>query len=401
MADRKYIKWCVTAGNGCGKAGANLFCVNNGFEKADSFIAKITAMQASVYLGSGEICLEGSKCKRLLKVVCSRAGGGLNVEATVESGVGEVNDEEESQSPNEFPTVPLQKTYTKGMAKGDASLVAMPEGYGGAFGIFVRGMDDALWMATGDGSGNWKGWKSFGYELAAAPSCAKVPMGSFGGQNAVHCAILTVSDGIKLVDMQSGNATSLDGETKHAPSLVYGYHTDGQRILNLFVRANDGQLSVKQFIGNKNGSGTDIMGWQPWRGLGYKMAGAPSCLWMGGNHFDCYYRDANDNTMEAPQVLQGGQAVNLGGKTKKRLTATRTDKMETVRILVKGLDGKLWVKNWTAAGGFMDWKQIPQIEINSQPACLQTKAAPARMTCIDVAADNKIYAINFALGTLN
>ena len=276
-AGNTYVNWCVTAGNGCGKSGADLFCTNNGYEKAESFIGKVVAMQASVYLGSGEICLEGSQCKRLFKVKCFRKGG-LDVEATSETGIGEVDGEEETQSPNEFPTIPLKKIYTKGMAQGDASLVDLPPGFDGEYGIFVRGMDDALWMTTGDGKGYWKGWKSFGQELLAAPSCAAVPMGAFAGGKSVYCAIVTKTNSIALVNMQSGDVIKLDGKTKHAPSLVFGYHSDGQRVLNLFVRAYDGQLAVKQYIPNKDGGATAVMGWQPWRGLGYQLAGAPSCL---------------------------------------------------------------------------------------------------------------------------
>jgi hypothetical protein len=377
----KAVSWCLEQGGPCGAVSADLFCQTKNFTSAKNFSAA-DAKEPSVYLNNGEICT-AAECKILTSVTCVKDGNS-SVNAGVDLG---------AESGNSA----VQLTYTEGESAGDASLVKLPEGFGGKYGIFVRGLDDVLWMNTGDGNNKWNGWQSTGHETAFSPSCAFVPIGAFAVGKSVFCAVVTKSNSIKLIDMMSGKAMNLDGKTKFAPSLVYGYHSDGRRALFLFVRANDGQLAVKQFIPSDGKN----KGAQPWKGLGTKMSGAPTCLWMGNNHFDCYFRDGQDNTMEATLVLQGGQVYNLEGKTKKRLGPILTDKKSQVRVLVKGLDNKLWVRNWTAATGFKAWKQVPQVDLNSQPVCLETSVNPRRMTCIDVAADNKINALNFDMGLID
>lgn len=385
------IDWCASADGACGSAGADLFCQSRGYEQSLHFTKKATDGK-TLYFASGKACTNG-RCEALTQVVCVGADSGIDVEASSESGFGDVDDGEgAAPGPNAFPQV-VQTFDLKGQIKNDPSYVTNSGDADHPLAVFGRGMDDALWWTTGDGVSGWKGWKQIGGVLKFAPACVN-HNASFSGPKTrqIACFVVGADDAIWYTEQSAsdpdafGGFTSLGGLTKSSPSAVSAQDEAGNRALYVFVRGLDDQLWYNQFRPDMV-SNVDPVGWLGWTQIGYKMAGAPTCVAMGGNHIDCYFRDGKGQIVEAPDVFARGPQTPLGGKTEKRPGVMVADAHDEVRILVKGMDNMLWVRSWAAGSGFADWRGT-DLPMFGQPNC--RSLGDGRVSCVSADAEGKV-----------
>lgn len=392
------IDWCTSAGGKCGSAAADLFCESQGFKESLKFKKQATS-EMTIYFASGKACTNG-KCEALTQVTCSGGnGGGLQVEASSESDFGEVEGEEEEESteapgPNAFPQV-VQSFDLKGQIKNDPSVVANPADPNNPVAVFGRGMDDALWFTVGDGVSGWKGWKQIGGLIKLAPGCASHNASYNGPQTQlVSCFVVGADDAIWYTDQLPGKPGSfsgfnqLGGLTKSSPSAVGAVDEAGNRALYVFVRGLDNRLWYNQFRPEVI-SAVDPVGWLGWVPIGYEMAGAPTCVSMGGNHIDCYFRGAKGEIVEAPNVFGRGPQTPLGGETEKRPGVMVSSDFQQVRILVKGMDEMMWVKSWKSGSGFKDWRPT-ELPMFGQPSCRDL--GDGRASCVSADADGRVKA---------
>jgi hypothetical protein len=393
------IDWCTSAGGKCGSAAADLFCQSKGFSESIKFKKKATD-DVTIYFASGKACTNG-KCEALTQVTCT--GGGLNVEASAETDIGsadegeEVAEEEEEsapQGPNKFPQV-VQTFDLGGQIKNDPSVVVNKANDAAPLAVFGRGMDDALWWATGDGVSDWNGWKKIGGQIKLAPGCVS-HHSSLAGPKAyvIACFVVGMDDAIWYAEQDYGKPStfggfaSLGGLTKSSPSAVAAVDEEGHRALYVFVRGLDNQLWYNQYRADVI-SAVDPVGWLGWTQIGYDMGGAPTCVSMGGNHIDCYFRDSAGQVVEAPDVFGRGPQTPLSGETEKRPGVMVSSDFKQVRILVKGMDDMMWVRSWKASSGFADWRPT-ELPMFGQPNC--RSLGDGRASCISADADGKVKA---------
>lgn len=395
------IDWCTSEGGKCGSAGADLFCQSKGFSESLKFKKKATD-DITIYFASGKACT--SDCEALTQVTCTGGPDGLDVEASSESDFGSVDEadeasaeeEEEStpQGPNKFPQV-VQTFDLGGQIKNDPSLVVNKADKSAPFAVFGRGTDDALWWATGDGVGDWNGWKKIGGEIKLAPGCVS-HHSSLNGPKAyvIGCFVVGMDDAIWYTEQAFGEPKTfsgfypLGGLTKSSPSAVAAVDEGGHRALYVFVRGLDNKLWYNQYRADVI-SAVDPVGWLGWTVIGYDMGGAPTCVSIGGNHIDCYFRSAKGEIVEAPDVFGRGPQTALGGETEKRPGVVVSSDFKQVRILVKGMDDMMWVKSWKAGSGFKDWRPT-DLPMFGQPNC--RSLTDGRATCISTDADGKVKA---------
>jgi len=389
------IDWCTSAGGKCGSAAADLFCQSKGFAESIKFKKQATD-DITIYFASGKACTDG-RCEALTQVTCT--GGGLDLEATVETDIGEVEEEQEEaesepQGPNEFPQV-VQTFDLGGQIKNDPSFVVNKADQSAPFAVFGRGMDDALWWTTGDGVSDWNGWKKIGGQIKFAPGCVS-HHSSLSGPKAyvIACFVVGMDDAIWYAEQSHaqpgkfGGFTSLGGLTKSSPSAVAALDEAGHRALYVFVRGLDNQLWYNQYRADVI-SAVDPVGWLGWTQIGYNMAGAPTCVGMGGNHIDCYFRDSTGQIVEAPNVFARGPQTPLGGETEKRPGVIVSSDFKQVRILVKGMDDMMWVRSWRSGSGFNDWRPT-DLPMYGQPNC--RSLADGRASCVSADTDGKVKA---------
>lgn len=392
------IDWCASAGGKCGSAGADLFCQSKGFAESTKFKKQSTTGK-TIYFASGKACSNG-QCEALIQVTCSGgAGDGLNVEASAESDIGEVEGEEQDQEadnsppgPNAFPQV-VQSFALNGQIKNDPSFVTNPADPGHKFAVFGRGMDDALWWTVGDGVSDWKGWKKIGGGIKLAPGCVTHHSSLSGPKTyVIACFVVGLDDAIWYTQQFSdkpgsfGDFGELGGKTKSSPSAVAAQDEAGNRALYVFVRGLDNRLWYNHYRADLI-SDVDPVGWLGWVPIGYELGGAPTCVAMGGNHVDCYFRDAKGQIVEAPDVFGRGPQTPLGGETEKRPGVMVSSDFKQVRVLVKGMDDKLWVRSWKAGSGFKDWRPT-DLPMYGQPNC--RSIGEGRVSCVSADADGNV-----------
>lgn len=395
------IDWCASKGGACGSAGADLFCQSRGYEQSLHFTKAHTDAK-TLYFASGKACNDGT-CEALTEVVCSSgAAGGLEVEATSESSVGEVDDADDgaaSPGPNAFPQV-VQTFPLKGQIKNDPSYVVNKADPDHPFAVFGRGMDDALWWTSGDGVGGWKNWKQIGGGIKFAPGCTSHHSSAAGPKAyVIACFVVGLDDAVWYTEQYSNDPgrfsgfTSLGGATQSSPSAVAAADELGNRALYVFVRGLDNRLWYNHYRVDVI-SNVDPVGWLGWTPIGYDMAGAPTCVAMGGNHVDCYFRDSNGQIIEAPDVFARGPQTPLGGETQKRPGVMVSADFKQVRILVKGMDDRLWVRSWKSGSGFADWRGT-ELAMLGQPNCRSLGDGRASCVSVDGTGNVKVDVIPF------
>lgn len=362
----KRIDWCKEWGEKCGKPAAQAFCWYQDMGKVMSFTIDEALSVPTRIISTGQICDKG--CDSFKKIVCAPKEGeqvlfdddGTGASATEEAGNGDPNAPDNADS-NGRPAGSEQDLG--GVINGDLSVVGLPAGQQDKIAIFGRG-GDGLWWRSGGGANTWStDWSRIGGgQIQYTPSCVVF-------NKSVSCFVVGLDDALWWVSQnKSGGWTgyqSLGGSVASAPSAVVAQDAKGSQAIYVFVRNAAGYLTVKAYYKDPE---TDLYAWADYRDINKKLVGAPTCVAMGGSHVDCYARKNDKSTVEFSNVLTNGQTVNLGGETNKRPGIMVSPDHKHVRIMVRGMDGKLWHKKWKAGAGFADWAPT-DFDVGSQPVC--------------------------------
>jgi len=387
----KRLDWCKEWGEKCGKPAAQAFCWYQDMGKVLSFTQDQAISLPTRIISSGQICDTG--CDSFKKIVCAPKEGeevlfdddGSGASATEEAGNGDPNAPDNSDSNGRAAG---SEQDLGGNIKGDISVVNLPAGSDDRIAIFGRS-GDGLWWRSGGGANTWTtDWTQIeGGQIEYSPSCVVF-------NKRVSCFVVGLDDALWWVS-QSNNGgwtgyQSLGGALAGSPSAVVASDAKGSQAIYVFVRDTAGFLNVKAYYKDPE---TDLYAWADWRGINKKLVGAPTCVAMGGSHVDCYGRNSKKNTVEFPNVLTNGPTTNLGGETDKRPGVLVSADNKQVRIMVQGMDGKLWHKKWKAGEGFADWAPT-DFDVGGQPAC-KYEFDTEMYWCFDVKGDGSVRSRRF------
>ncbi|MCA0433254.1 MAG: hypothetical protein LCH46_08315 [Proteobacteria bacterium] len=388
----KRLDWCRVWGEQCGAPAAQAYCWYRDMGKVVSFAQDPDPDGPTQVIKTGEVC-DGGNCASFKKIVCaSKEGEATNFD---EDDGGVAQQGGDGNPPPDQQAAPAAKEQNLGgQVTGDLSVsqVWKPNGY--RIALFARGTNGALWWRPGSGSGPWAAnWEQVGGVMKYSPSCT-----SF--QKRIHCFVVGQDDALWTTSQdKDGNwypFKSLGGFVNASPSAVAAKDGNGSDALYVFVRTTNNALSVRAYLKDQD---TELFGWADYRGLKKTLWSAPSCTFMGGDHVDCYMRKENGNTIELPEVLKGGSALDLGGQTEKRPSVIVGATQKLVRVLVKGTDGVLWHRTWKSETGFADWKSTG-IPLDGQPQC--SYVADSKLYwCFDILADKSVRARRFAASPFN
>lgn len=387
----KRLDWCKEWGEKCGKPAAQAFCWYQDMGKVMSFsIDKAISLPTRV-ISSGQICDTG--CDSFKKITCASKDGeevlfdddGSGASATEDAGNGDPEAPDNADS-NGRPAGSEQDLG--GAIKGDISVVSLPAGMDDKIAIFGK-RGDGLWWRSGSGANTWAGdWSQIeGGQIKYSPSCV-----SFN--KSVWCFVVGLDDALWTVTSnKSGGWTgyqSLGGTLTGSPSAVVSTDGNGSPAIRVFVRNTAGTMSVKSYVKDQD---TDLYAWTDWSGINKKLVGPPTCVSMG-THIDCYGRNEAGNTLEFPLVLTNGKTVNLGGNTEKRPGVMVSGDHKQVRIMVRGMEGKLWHKKWKSGEGFAEWAPT-DFDVAGQPQCKYVYDTKTYW-CFDVKSNGSVRTRRFA-----
>lgn len=387
----KRLDWCKAWGENCGKPAAQAFCWYQDMGKVLSFSIDEGISLPTRIISTGQICDTG--CDSFKKIVCAPKEGeqvlfdddGSGASATEEAGNGDPNAPDNSDS-NGRPAGAEQDLG--GAIKGDLSVVSLPAGFGDKIALFGK-RGDGLWWRSGGGANTWDAdWSRIGDgQIKYSPSCVTF-------NKSVWCFVVGLDDALwNVTSNKSGGWTgyqSLGGVVAGSPSAVVAMDAKGSPAIYVFVRNTSGSLSMKAYYKDPE---TDLYAWADWRGINKKFAGAPTCVAMGGSHVDCYARNEAGNTLEFPTVLTTGKTLNLGGETEKRPGVMVSSDRKQVRVMVRGMDGKLWHRKWKSGEGFTEWAQT-DIDVAGQPQCKYVYDTKMYW-CFDVKSNGAVRARRF------
>jgi hypothetical protein len=387
----KRLDWCKVWGDKCGKPAAQAFCWYQDMGKVLSFSMDEAISLPTRIISTGQICDTG--CDSFKKIVCAPKDGeqvlfdddGSGASATEEAGNGDPNVPDNSDS-NGRPAGAEQDLG--GTIKGDLSVVSLPAGFGDKIALFGK-RGDGLWWRSGGGANTWDAdWSQIGGgQIKYSPSCVTF-------NKSVWCFVVGLDDALWTVTSdKSGGWTgyqSLGGVITGSPSAVVATDAKGSPAIYVFVRNTSGSLSMKAYYKDPE---TDLYAWADWRGINKKFAGAPTCVAMGGAHVDCYARNEAGNTLEFPTVLTTGKTLNLGGETEKRPGVMVSSDHKQVRVMVRGMDGKLWHRKWKSGEGFAEWAPT-DIDVAGQPQC-KYEYDTKMYWCFDVKSNGAVRARRF------
>ncbi|NMD08451.1 MAG: hypothetical protein GYA66_10800 [Phyllobacteriaceae bacterium] len=367
----KLVDWCAEEGGSCGQSGGvEAFCQSKGYDDEAGFSSKNVDVP-TIYPGSGKTCNpdDGDECRAITKVTCVREAkseDGANDETADEGGGGGQGD-----------INILNKLG--GQVQGELSSVVFSDGSKLRVAVFARGMDDALWWQAGNGEGKWYGWASIGGQMKGSPSCTP-------HKGKVFCAVRGLDDGVWVTQWSGGKwsgFTNLGGKTKSSPAMVHGYGA-----VHALVRGLDGNLFDNAFVEDPE---TELSNWTGWNSTGMSINGAPTCIVSKADKIHCYYRNADGATHEMVDVLNGGPTKNLGGETAVRPGVLGQNAASNIRVLVKGMDDKLWVNRRSTSGKWGGFKQT-EYTFSGQPVCVDSNAEGIGVWCFATGGDKSVFA---------
>ncbi|MFT3671674.1 hypothetical protein [Aestuariivirga sp.] len=386
------LDWCRKWGDQCGKPAADAFCKLHEFSAAATWVQDPNPGAPTKVFSGGQICNDDS-CTGFKTITCKDNTVQIDDDGTGGAAAGddEIAQQGGDGEPVQQPMAKVVKIGGQLMGELSTSSNFFPAGQ--PIAVFGRGTDNALWWQTGNGKGAWNGWQRIGGEIKYSPSCTIF-------QKAIHCFVIGSDNALWTTQQDKKGGwypfKRLGGATTGSPSAVSALDANGSPALYVILRSNSGELSV---IARYKDQDTDLYNWSDYRGLGVVSASAVYCVFMGGTHVDCYGRNNKGETVEFADALVKATIIKLGGQTDKRPGAIASVDGKQVRVLVKGMDGKLWHRRWKAGQSFSPWKQT-NIDINSQPVCRYYDTAGANV-CFDVGPDKVGRAIFIPTGALN
>lgn len=281
------------------------------------------------------------------------------------------------------PGVAMDTFELGGEAKGMPAVVSS-----GKFGLmmFVRGSDDGLWMKRGDGKGGgWSKWTSLGGVLGSAPACATF-------KSAAHCFVRGGDSALWtiIVDKngKAGGWMSLDVEITNQPGVAVASPDNETLGLFAFARGSDGN---HYYRGMTYDAATELTGWKDWVGTGASGVASPGCSGILTVSINCFFRAPNGHVKEIAGALAADPAiVDIGGLTDHAVSSVSNSPSTVQRVIVRGQDGRLWIKTWKKSGGWNDWTPF-DVTLDSAPSC--TLEADGDLWCGSIASDTSLHMI--------
>jgi hypothetical protein len=311
---------------------------------------------------------------------------GSGASATEEAGNGDPNAPDNSDS-NGRPAGAEQDLG--GTIKGDLSVVSLPAGFGDKIAHFRQARRWVVVAVRRRRQHVGRGLEQDRQDgqIKYSPSCV-----SF--KKSVWCFVVGLDDALWTVTSNnSGGWTgyqSLGGVVTGSPSAVVATDAKGSPAIYVFVRNTLG-TAVDEGLLQGSGDRPLCLG-----RLARHQQEARRCADLrghGGAHVDCYARNAAGNTLEFPTVLTTGKTLNLGGETDKRPGVMVSTDHKQVRVMVRGMDGKLWHRKWKSGEGFAEWAQT-DFDVAGQPQC-KYEYDTKMYWCFDVKSNGAVRARRF------
>lgn len=389
------LDWCKVWGDKCGKPAADAFCKQHEFDKASSYVQDLKPGGKTKVIASGQICNDVG-CAGFKSITCqsglAQMDDGDGNDDNSDSGDEDIAQQGGDGEPVQDSTPPATVSPLGGQLLGELDVTGNFYPADQNLAIFGHGLDNALWWQTSNGKGKWSGWKKIGGVMKYSPSCAQF-------KKTIWCFVIGQDNALWETHQDKKGGwyafSKLGGSTTASPSAVAADDANGNDALYVILRSQSGELSV---IARYMDTDTELYDWTGYRGLGVSSKSAVTCVHMGGTHVDCYGRNSDGAIHEFTNALTKAGVTKLGGETEKRPGVLVGVGFNQVRVLVKGMDGKLWYKRWKSGEGFANWKGT-KVEINSQPACRYSTTAQTNL-CFDIGPNKEARVITLPPGLL-
>jgi hypothetical protein len=265
--------------------------------------------------------------------------------------------------------------------------------------VAARGLDDAMWVASGPDGIVFGAWKSRGGTINSPPSCVSRQVGIF------DCYVRWFTSAIYEIQLNVNWSQWVDhgGQIASNPAALGSFNAStvvyAISVTTLFER-----------------SWTDGIGWAPWSAVGEPLPAGTTLECdqsQPGKGYEfpqgffreyrvlCLFRHA-DNSISGFEAVKVGQYGGSGywlSKWQGSLpdipkSAYRPDVVltgwSTGEVFVVALDGALWTATWKSGVGFGPWENLGG-NFTSGPSCHGRPGADYSMICAGRGGDGAVW----------